>query len=155
MVSENKHFLDALDFSLITHTVISNDLERVNDPTFDYSFDVTYQAALDYLTQTSYNNISGYQDILLLYQESSTEPLDLRSKKPMISVDLKSNSSIKVASFANNLASQPNINIIPKVCREKPKKDFASVEKQKMRKERLLDARQRLKHAKRIWKKQS
>ena len=130
------HFLSGFEEKLLKDFVVPSHLQQLEDPTCNYLFDVVYKAALSNLVNSPPNTVS-YRIPL---QNSITKgPLDLRIRKV-----------IKVASFANNLASQPNI--ISKDTKSKLKEHVISKAQKNMKKERLLEARKRLKEARKLWK---
>ena len=129
-------FLSGFDAKLFEDFVGTNNLQQLQNHTYNNLFNLVYKAALDYLIHSPSNTVT-YKIAL---QNSITKvPLDLRIRKV-----------IKVASFANDLASQPNI--ISKDTKKKMNEHVMSKASKNMKKERLLEARKRLKEARKLWK---
>ena len=111
----------------LTDFLIHNDISRLQD-SYEYNrwLEISYRSALEYLVKSTdeINNYSSDFGPRVLQEDA---PLDLRTRR-----------DIRLASFASNLAAEPNVN---------------SKEYQKeMRQQRLQEASQRLKDAKRLWK---
>ena len=112
---------------LLKDFLIRKDIKRLQD-SYEYNqwLEVSYRSALEYLVKSTdeINNYSSDCGPRVLQEDA---PLDLRTRR-----------DLRLASFASNLASEPNVN---------------SKEYQKeMRQQRLQEASQRLKDAKRLWK---
>ena len=112
---------------LLKDFLIRKDIKRLQDSyEYNYWLEVSYRSALEYLVKSpdEINNHSSDCGPRVLQEDA---PLDLRTRR-----------DIRLASFASNLASEPNVN--SKECQKE------------MRKKRLQEASQRLKDAKRLWK---
>ena len=128
--------VSGFDTNIPKNLVISDDLQQLECHRYNDLFEAIYRAALDCLVNLSPKVVN---DKIASENPELNMPLDLRLRK-----------GIKVASFANNLASQPNI-----ISSDRKKKIEEHVEtrlQKNMKKERLLEARKRLKEARKLWK---
>ena len=128
--------VSGFDTNIPKNLVISDDLQQVDRRRYNDLFEAIYRAALVCLVKLSPKVAN---DKIASENSELNMPLDLRLRK-----------GIKVASFAKNLASQPNI-----ITSDRKKKIEEHVEtrlQKNMKKERLLEARKRLKEARKLWK---
>ena len=128
--------LSNFDVELLKDFVVSNDVQQPSDPTHNCLLDVVYKASLAQLEHSATNTKSCR---VALQTPITILPLDLRIRKV-----------VKIASFAKDLASQPNI--ISKETKKKAKEHVISKAQKNMKKERLIEAKKRLKQARKSWK---